>query len=244
LEIGSALGGFAHHAATRYGCNVDVTYADGNRAQPSCRRVTADDVNGRMRLIQTDYRQLKGRYNKVVAIENISSMGRPIRDSFFKECNRLLKDDGVMGLQTVLRTETSSRWFSGETDIAGPFMQPSGCFPSLSDLSRSIETNTDLRLIHLEDITPHYAVTTKRWREQLYANVDRVRDKGISEHILRRWAFGLCFEEAAFAERHFGCAQMIFAKSHSRHHPILPPLASKFGVILQKRKNEIENWIS
>jgi cyclopropane-fatty-acyl-phospholipid synthase len=27
---------------------------------------------------------------------------------------------------------------------------------------------TDLRMFHLEDITPHYATTLKRWRENLF----------------------------------------------------------------------------
>ena len=243
LEICQARGGFANHAATRYGCHVDEVILSAKKEQASLRGPTANEVNDRVRIIKKDSRFLTGRYDKLVIIENISSMSRSGRDCFFKDCNRLLEADGVLALQTVLRTGMACRRFFDIMNGAGHFMQQGGCFPSLPDISRSIESNTDLRLIHLEDLTPHYAVTMKRWREQLYANVDRARDTGISEYVLRRRAFDLCFGEAAFAERLLGCAQMIYAKSLSRHTPILPPLASKFGVILQKRKNEVENWM-
>ena len=244
LEICRARGGFANHAAKRYGCHIDAVILSAEKEQTSRREPTNNKINDRVRFVDKDYRQIRGRYNKLVIIENISSMNRSIRDCFFKECNRLLEADGVLALQTVLRTEAACRRFFDTMNGTGYFMQQGGCFPSLTDISRSIESNTDLRLIHFEDLTPHYAVTMKRWREQLYANVDRARDTGISEYVLRRWAFDLCFGEAAFAERLLGCAQMIYAKPLSRHTPILPPLASKFGVILQKRKNENENWIA
>jgi cyclopropane-fatty-acyl-phospholipid synthase len=244
LEVGRDVDGFANHAAKRYGCHVDTAISRGNQAQSSRWEATLDNVNERVRFVQNDYRQLEGRYDKLVIIEPFSSTNRSVRDIFFKECSRLLKDDGVLALQTVLRTAMSCRRFFGVMEGAGPCVQPNSCFPSLTNISRSIESNTDLRLIHFEDLTPHYAVTMKRWREHLYANVNRARDAGISEYALRTRAFDLCLGEAAFLERIFGCAQLIFAKSLSRHKPILPPLASKFGVILQKRKNDIENWLS
>ena len=246
LEICHARGGFANHAATRYGCRVDAVTLSTKKGQASRREPVANKGCDHVRFVLKDYRRINGRYDKLVIIENISSMNRTTRDCFFEECNQLLEADGVLALQTVTRTESICRRsfdIMNGAGRAGHFMQQGGCLPSLTDISRSIESNTDLRLVHLEDLTPHYAVTMKRWREQLYANVDRARDIGISEYVLRRRAFDLCIGEAAFAERLLGCAQMIYAKSLSRHMPILPPLASKFGVILQKRKNEVENWI-
>ena len=115
--------------------------------------------------------------------------------------------------------------------------------PSLTAISQATDRNSDLRPVRLEDITPHYALTM-RGRQRYYANVNRARELGISENILRQWAFCLCYGEAGFAERYFGSVQMIFAKSLSRHNPILPPLASKFGVILQRKKEDIANWLS
>jgi cyclopropane-fatty-acyl-phospholipid synthase len=243
LEIGSAWGGFARHAAKRYGCHVVAAVESDTQIQTSRQRIKADGVGDRVRIVQKNFRQLEGRYDKLISIETISSMARRNQDTFFLVCNRLLKDDGVMAFQTVIRTDNSCRQLSAGVNLTGPFVQSNGCLPSLTSISQSVDKHTDLRLVHLEDLTPHYAVTMRRWRERLYANVDRARDLGISERDLKRWAFHLCYGEAGFAERHFGCVQLIFAKSLSRHMPILPPLASKFGVILQKRKNEIENWL-
>jgi len=244
MEIGSAWGGFAIHAAIRYGCRVVAAVESDTQIQTAQQRVQAAGVADRVQIVYRDIRQLSGRFDKLVAVEAISSIDRRYRDAFFQVCNRLLKNDGIMALQTVTRSNHFCDRNIPTIDAAGPFIQPNGCLPSLTTISRTVDRNTDLRLVHLEDITPHYAVTLRRWRERFYANVDRARDLGISEHCLRRWAYYLCYGEAGFAERQLGSAQMIFAKSLSRHNPILPPLASKFGVILQKRKQDTENWLS
>ena len=84
---------------------------------------------------------------------------------------------------------------------------------------------TDLRLVHLEDITPHYATTLRLWRERFLANVDRVRALGFSDTFIRMWDFYLSYCEAGFAERYIGDVQMLLAKPMARPEPILPPLA-------------------
>ena len=244
VEIGSAWGGFAIHAAARYGCRIVAAVESDNQVQPTRQRVQAAGVADRVQIVPKDFRRVNGRFDKLVVIEAIASIDRRYRDVFFQVCNQLLKDDGIMALQTVTRSNHTCDRGSPAIDAAGPFIQPSGCLPSLTTISRTLDRCTDLRLVHLEDISPHYAVTMRRWRERFYANVDRARDLGISEQFLRRWAFYLCYGEAGFAERQLGSVQMIFAKSLSRHNPILPPLASKFGVILQKRKEDIESWLS
>jgi cyclopropane-fatty-acyl-phospholipid synthase len=91
-------------------------------------------------------------------------------------------------------------------------------------MCRSIARATDLRLFHLEDITPHYAKTLKLWRERFFANIDQVRDLGYSETFIRMWEFYLCYCEGSFAERYNGDVQMLLTKPMCRRPPILHPL--------------------
>jgi cyclopropane-fatty-acyl-phospholipid synthase len=83
---------------------------------------------------------------------------------------------------------------------------------------------TDLRLFHLEDITPHYAQTLRHWRERFLGNEDAVRRLGFDEPFLRMWEYYLAYCEGGFAERYLGCVHMLFTKPDSRRAPILPPL--------------------
>jgi cyclopropane-fatty-acyl-phospholipid synthase len=72
--------------------------------------------------------------------------------------------------------------------------------------------NTDLRLVHLEDITPHYAETLLRWRKNFLRNWDQIRELGFSEEFRRLWEFYFCYCEGGFREAVLGDVQMLFAK--------------------------------
>ena len=71
---------------------------------------------------------------------------------------------------------------------------------------------TDLRLVHLEDITLHYTRTLREWRRRFFAQIERVREMGYSDTFIRMWEYYLCYCEGGFAERYIGDVQMIFAK--------------------------------
>ena len=92
-------------------------------------------------------------------------------------------------------------------------------------MNRAASSRTDLRLFHLEDITPHYARTLREWRRRFFTNIEQVKEMGFPDTFIRMWEFYLCYCEAGFTERYIGDVQMIFAKPMSREQPILPPLA-------------------
>ena len=68
------------------------------------------------------------------------------------------------------------------------------------------------QFVHLDDIGLHYATTLARWRENLFANLDRVHALGYPDTFIRMWEFYLCYCEAGFAERALGDVQMLLAR--------------------------------
>jgi cyclopropane-fatty-acyl-phospholipid synthase len=111
-----------------------------------------------------------------------------------------------------------------EVDFIKRYIFPGSCIPSVAAMLGSVAKKTDLRLFHLEDITPHYARTLRQWRSNFFSNIDRVRAMGFSEAFIRMWEYYLCYCEGGFAERYIGDVQMILAKPLSRAMPILPPI--------------------
>mgnify|MGYP000458775922 CR=1 FL=1 len=75
---------------------------------------------------------------------------------------------------------------------------------------------TDLRPIHTEDITPHYARTLSDWHDRFIAAADRIRALGFDDRFLRRWRFYFKYCEGGFAERRIGVQQLMYAKPLSR----------------------------
>ena len=76
-----------------------------------------------------------------------------------------------------------------------------------------------MRMVDLEDITPHYAETLRRWRENFMANVERAQELGYDERFQRLWRLYLSWCEAGFAERRIGNVQMVLAKPRHRSAP-------------------------
>ena len=70
----------------------------------------------------------------------------------------------------------------------------------------------DLRPTHLEDLTPHYAETLRRWRTRMLENRRAMRALGLDERFLRMWEFYLCYCEAGFEERSIGVVQALLQK--------------------------------
>ena len=85
-------------------------------------------------------------------------------------------------------------------------------FCSVSACAGAIAGVTDLQIVDLRDITPHYAQTLREWRRRFFDNIGKVRALGFSDAFIRMWEYYLCYCEGGFAERYIGDVQMILAK--------------------------------
>jgi cyclopropane-fatty-acyl-phospholipid synthase len=224
VEIGTGWGGFALHAAQHYGCRVTTTTISSRQFEMARTRIHDAGLANQVELLQKDYRDLRGSYDKLVSIEMIEAVGHQFLESFFRVCGSLLKDTGMMALQAITIGDHVFDRHKYQVDFIKRYIFPGSCIPSITAMSRSVAKTTDLRLFHLEDITPHYATTLRMWRERFFSNIERVRAMGYPETFIRMWDFYLSYCEAGFKERYIGDVQMIFTKPMCRRAPILPPL--------------------
>lgn len=225
LEIGTGWGGFAIHAAANYGCRVTTTTLSRAQWDLACERIRAAGLKDRVEVLLRDYRNLAGQYDKLVSIEMIEAVGHHYLDAFFAACSKLLKDEGEMLLQAItIRDQVFDR-HKHSVDFIKRYIFPGSCIPSVAAMSQAVSRFTDLRLFHLEDITPNYVRTLRAWRTKFLDNMEAVRRLGYSKTFIRMWEYYLCYCEAGFAERYLGDVQMLFTKPRSRKGPILPGLS-------------------
>jgi len=222
LEIGTGWGGFAIHAARNYGCRVTTTTISRQQHDWARERIAEAGLSGSVQLLFEDYRDLKGTFDKLVSIEMIEAVGHQYLDTYFSTCSGLLKDNGMMALQAITITDQVYDAHVRSPDFIIHYIFPGGFIPSVNALIRSVAKATDMKLFHLEDITPHYARTLRFWRERFFMNIQNVRNLGFGESFLRMWEYYLCYCEAGFRERYIGDAQMIFIKPGARPGDILP----------------------
>ncbi|MCL4141485.1 UNVERIFIED_CONTAM: hypothetical protein GTU68_040578 [Idotea baltica] len=220
LEIGTGFGGYALHAAENFGCDVTTTTISQAQFDFAKSRFENSDASDKINLLQRDYRDLNGKYDKIVSIEMIEAVGHRFLDQFFQKCSSLLRQDGSMLLQAIVMPERGYSRYLNSVDFIQRHVFPGGCLPSLASLLESVGRSSDMRFVHAEDMAPHYAETLNRWKQSFHSQLDQIRSQGYPERLIRLWSFYLSYCEAAFAERQIGVLQIQFDKPECRRDPI------------------------
>ena len=223
VEIGTGWGGFALHAARHYGCRVTTTTISDAQFEYASRRVAAAGLAERVSVLNRDYRELEGTFDKLVSIEMIEAIGWRQLDTFFATGARLLEPGGLMGLQAIVIDDRSYERAKRHEDFIKRLVFPGGFLPSIEAMTRSTTRVSDLRLIDLEDLGRHYAETLARWRANLESRAGAVAELGLGEGFARLWRMYLCYCEAAFLERHVSDVQAVFARDRWRGALAPPP---------------------
>ncbi len=224
LEIGTGWGGFAIHAARDYGCHVTTTTISQQQHDLAAEKITACGLNNRITLLQQDYRDLTGQFDRLVSIEMIEAVGHRHLPTYFRTCSDRLKPDGAALIQAITMPDHHYERYLKAPDFINRYIFPGSCCPALHAISEAVARETDLCLTNLEDISPHYARTLREWRTAFHANLEQVMGMGFDERFIRMWEFYLCYCEGGFAESFTGDLQLLFTKPLYHGEPLLHPL--------------------
>lgn len=227
LEIGTGWGGFAVYAAEKFGCRVTTTTISREQFEFATERVVKAGLEDRVTLLLEDYRDLTGTYDKIVSIEMVEAVGHKYLETYFAQCSRLLKEDGMMLLQSITIADQRYQAALNSVDFIQRYIFPGGFLPSVTALAESITKSSNMRVYHLEDIGAHYARTLHQWRERFGDSLNKIWSLGYGEEFLRMWQYYFCYCEGAFVERAIGNVQLLLVKPDCRRNPIVPSLASK-----------------
>ena len=121
-----------------------------------------------------------------------------------------------MLIQAITITDQKYEAHTKKVDFIKRYIFPGSCLTSITAMLNAATNATDLRLLNLEDITPHYVRTLREWRNNFLDNVITVRNMGYDEQFIRMWEYYLSYCEGAFAERYIGDVQLLFVKPESR----------------------------
>ncbi len=219
LEIGTGWGAMAIHATQQYGCKVTTTTISRRQYEFVCQRVAAAGLSDRVTVLFEDYRELSGRYSKLVSIEMIEAVGHEHYDTYFKLCSDLLAPDGLMLIQAITIADQRYEQARGSVDFIQRYIFPGGCLPSIAVMADKVAKRTNMSIVNLQEIGLDYARTLKAWREAFMARLEQVRAQGFDERFIRMWEFYLSYCEGGFVERSIGTVQLLIAKPNYRPRP-------------------------
>jgi cyclopropane-fatty-acyl-phospholipid synthase len=216
LEIGTGWGAFAVHAALTRGCHVTTTTLSREQYEYACEQVRLAGVSDRVTVLMDDYRDLRGRYDKLVSIEMIEAVGWRHMGTFFAKCSDLLAPDGAMLLQAITIDDRAYDVEKASRSFMSTYIFPGGCLPSIEVMARSVARRTDMQAVHLEDLTTHYVQTLRRWRRNFVEAAGELAAMGYDRRFRRLWMLYLAYCEAGFAERRICDVQLVLAKPRRR----------------------------
>jgi cyclopropane-fatty-acyl-phospholipid synthase len=212
LEIGTGWGGMAVHAATRYGCRVTTTTISREQRAYAQARVREAGVSELVTVLGADYRDLSGRYDKLVSLEMIEAVGWQYFETFFGRCSALLEPHGLFFLQAIAVEDGAYEAEKTARSFANRLIFPGGCLPSLEAIQSCLARATDMRTVWLEDISPSYVLTLRHWRERFLAASAILDELGYDERFRRLWTLWLALSEAGFREARIVDVQLVAAK--------------------------------
>lgn len=212
IEIGSGWGSFSIHAAKNYGCHVTTITISKEQYNLAKERITEQGLNHLIDIRLCDYRDLNGKFDKLVSIEMIEAVGDEYLPDYFSTCASLLKEDGQMLIQAITMPDHRYKQYLKASDFIQQFIFPGSCVPSLTAMIEAMTKASDLRVNHIEDFGLDYAKTLRIWRENFNERLDDVKKQGYGEDFIHLWEYYLCYCEAGFLERYTGVVHMLMNK--------------------------------
>ena len=192
LDIGCGWGGLALTLAEDYGVQVTGITLSSEQLAVAERRASERGLSDRVRFSLTDYRDMRGPFDRIVSVGMFEHVGEPNYQAFFKRVGDLLTDDGVALIHSIACI--------GPPGVTAPFLRkyifPGGYIPSLSEVMTAMEAaelwTTDLEILRL-----HYAETLRHWRERFMGERGEAAML-YDERFCRMWECYLAMSEMSF----------------------------------------------
>ena len=216
VEIGSGWGGFAIFAAENYGCKVTTTTISQQQFSYTRNLINKKKLGKKITLLFEDYRNLEGKYDKLVSIEMIEAVGHHYYHEYFKKINTLLKPDGIALIQAITIRDQRYSQALQNVDFIQKYIFPGSCIPSVEIIQKNLTRETDMIISDLENINHHYAKTLNLWKKAFNKNQNKIMKLGFDERFIRMWNFYFSYCEGGFAERAINNFHILMSKPLNR----------------------------
>jgi cyclopropane-fatty-acyl-phospholipid synthase len=197
LEIGCGWGGLATKIAQ--GGAARVTGVTISPAQLDLARALVRDeaLGDRVELRLQDYRDVEGRFDKIVSVEMLEAVGREYMPRYFDTIRERLKPGGLCVLQAITIAEDRFADYCRRPDFIQRYIFPGGFLPSKSFMRDAIE-RAGLKLTAVENFGESYALTLREWRRRFLQAWPEIEKLGFGPSFKRLWEYYLCYCEAGF----------------------------------------------
>lgn len=197
LEIGCGWGALALAMGGKGGAQVTGLTLSTEQLAHAREQVAAQGLEGRIDLRLQDYRDVQGRYDRIVSIEMLEAVGERYWPVYFDTLRDRLADDGVAVVQVITIDDAQFDAYRNTPDFIQRFIFPGGMLPPLEAL-RAQAARAGMTLEVAESFGASYAATLAEWRRRFVAAWPAIEPLGFDAAFRRLWEYYLCYCEAGF----------------------------------------------
>ncbi|KMT16559.1 hypothetical protein BVRB_3g048510 isoform B [Beta vulgaris subsp. vulgaris] len=214
LDIGCGWGSLAIEVVRKTGCKyTGITLAE-EQLKLAEQRVKEAGLQDNIQFLLCDYRQLPAacKYDRIISCGMIEHVGHEYYEDFFRTCESVLADNGLLVLQFISVPDELYDGFRRSSGFVYEYIFPGGCLPSLSRITSAMVSASRLCVEHVENIGIHYGQTLRCWRKNFLENHSKIRSLGFDEKFMRAWEYYFDYTASAFKTRALGDYQIVFSR--------------------------------
>jgi cyclopropane-fatty-acyl-phospholipid synthase len=213
VDIGCGFGGFMFYAAERYGVSVTGVNTTTEQVEFVDREIRRRGQQDALRVVDTDFRDVSGPYDKVVSIGVLEHAGRDQLQEVVRAHADFLKPGGLGMLHFIGHVGRRDTEFFIREHVF-----PGGWIPSLADVIVAME-DSGLEVVDIENLRRHYAHTLDEWAGRFDRSWDRIHaldPAKFNERFRRIWRSYLvgCAEMFRAPEERTHLFQIVFSKGN------------------------------
>ncbi len=232
LDIGCGWGALALYLAALNDVEVVGVTLSKEQYESAQSRAQSAGMGDRVRFALKDYREVEGRFDRIVSVGMFEHVGVHHYGEFFAKINELMEDDGIALIHSIGHMSppgTASPWLR-------KYIFPGAYSPALSEVFDVVEQNS-LWVTDLEFLRLHYAQTLAHWIQRFETNRDKI-EAMYDEKFGRMWEFYLISAEMMFRTG----SQLVFHMQLARKRDAVPIIRDYITDVQRKyTKLETEN---
>ena len=211
LEIGCGWGAFSFFLAKTVKAKVTAITISKKQFESVKQKIFEENLSEKIIVKLIDYRDLKGKFDKIVSVEMFEAVGEKYWSVYFDTLKNNLRNKGKIGLQTITIDDDYFKTYKKFPDFIQTYIFPGGMLPSLTVLQKTLN-NAGLKIIDKNLFGDHYAKTISQWKQSFESSWVDIKRCGFDVNFKRLWNYYLSYCEGGFRSGNINVGQFLIIK--------------------------------
>ena len=207
LEIGCGWGGFSEFLGREYDCKITAITISKEQYNFAKKRIKKENLENKIDIRFCDYRNIDGKFDKVLSIEMFEAVGKEYWNKFFCKIRTILNPDGYVGLQLITIDDKIYEVYKNNPDFIQKYIFPGGMLPSFKILTNVVIKN-NFNIDEVNSFANDYAKTLNIWNKSFNKNWKKIEELGFDETFKLMWNYYLSYCEGGFLSKNIDLKQI------------------------------------